>query len=213
MTKVAAVCVAFAAVLGIAAVHGVWSDRWNLGSEPEASAARLAGIPSRLGEWDGSERQLNERELVIGEIAGYVHRVYTNRRTGAVVSVLLVCGRPGPISVHTPDVCYAGLGYEFPRPPTRQTLSLTPDAPAEFLVGQMQKVGSAGRILWGWNASGSWVAPPNPRYTFARYPVLFKLYVTRELSRPDEPLESDDASVEFLRVFLPEVHKALFPSA
>jgi hypothetical protein len=213
MTKLAAVCLAFVAVLGVAAVQGVWSDRWKFGSEPDASAARLTGIPDRVGEWQGEEdRPLNDREIAIGEVAGYVHRSYTNRRTGSKVLVLLLCGRPGPMSNHTPDVCYAGQGWVFPRAPSREAISVASGAPAEFLVGQMQKAGSHGRILWGWNATGSWHAPAYPRYTFARYPALFKLYVSRELSQPDEALE-DDPAVDFLRVFLPEVQKALFPDS
>src|SRR5688572_21527023 len=129
MTKLAAICVAFAAVLGVGAVQGVWSDRWNFGSEPEASASRLEGIPKHVGEWDGTDGQLNAQELAIGEIVGYVHRRYTNRRTGEAVTVLLSCGRSGPLSVHTPDVCYGGQGYEFPQAPVRQTFNIVPDAP------------------------------------------------------------------------------------
>ena len=45
----------------------------------------------------------------------------------ALSSVLLVCGRPGPVSVHTPDVCYAGVGYAMENPPVLyQPPSATP---------------------------------------------------------------------------------------
>ena len=42
---------------------------------------------------------------------GQISRVYTNPTKGLTVSVLLLCGLPGNISTHTPDVCYPGAGY------------------------------------------------------------------------------------------------------
>ena len=34
-------------------------------------------------------------------------------------TALILCGRPGPVSIHTPDVCYRGLGYEPTGSPSR----------------------------------------------------------------------------------------------
>ena len=35
------------------------------------------------------------------------------------VGVLLLCGRPGPVSVHTPDLCFPGAGFQEAGEPTR----------------------------------------------------------------------------------------------
>src|SRR5262245_29906799 len=93
------------------AVHGVWTNRWAGSDGLAQAAARLEQVPLTLGDWDGRPLEVNPREAALTEAAGYVHRQYVNRRTGSVVSVALLCGRAGPISVHTPEVCYAGAGF------------------------------------------------------------------------------------------------------
>src|SRR5438128_10254718 len=87
-------------------VHGVWSDRWTTAQAPQEAAAKLAGVPKTIGDWDGQEDPVDARELRISEASGILKRRYLNRRTGSVVSLMLVCGRPGPVCVHTPDACY-----------------------------------------------------------------------------------------------------------
>ena len=44
-------------------------------------------------------------------MTGYLLRTYTHRISGETFQVLLVCGKPGPTSLHPPDVCYQGAGY------------------------------------------------------------------------------------------------------
>ena len=63
--------------------------------------------------------------LEIGQIDGYLSRTYTNQGTGATVSLLIVGGKPGPISVHTPDICFSGAGYELKNTPMQT--SITPE--------------------------------------------------------------------------------------
>src|SRR4051812_23326676 len=83
-------------------VHGVWTNRWGSTRAVEEASARLQDVPMTVGEWDGQAKELSEREIALAEINGYFSRNYVNRRTGSMVSVLLICGRPGPVSVHTP---------------------------------------------------------------------------------------------------------------
>ena len=49
-----------------------------------------------------------------------------------------------------------------------------------------------------------------PRVQFGGASALYKLYVIRPLSRPDEP-PAEDPSDDFMRAFLPEVRKCLLP--
>jgi hypothetical protein len=139
-----------------------------------------------------------------------VHRRYVHRRTGQAVDLLLVCGRAGPTSVHTPDVCYRGSGYDEVGEATRYA---APGGGA-FWVRRFQKPGPAPaplRVIYGWNATGAWEAPDSPRTAFAGRAALYKLYVIREMARTDEPLEEDPA-VDFLRAALPPLGAALFPA-
>jgi hypothetical protein len=207
---------ATALVLVIAAglVHGQWTRRWGRSDAVESAAARLERIPLTLGDWHAQSETLSRRQLEVAEIAGYVARRYENRAGKGAVTILLVCGRPGPISVHTPDICYAGAGFEPLQPPSRVTLpGDSSDPPAEFWSAVLSKPGASGpthlRILWSWSATGAWEAPDNPRLAFAPRQVLDKLYVIRTLSAADEKLETDP-SLDFLRVFLPELERILF---
>jgi hypothetical protein len=191
--------------------HGIWSDRWALAESPQVAASRLPALPQIIGEWEGQDQPIDALELSVSEASGMLKRSYRNLRTDSTVSLLLVCGRPGPVSVHTPDACYRGAGYEQVGTFAKVALSTTPEA--EFWVGRFQKNDVAAptplRILYAWTATGTWVAADKPRWTFARERVLYKLYVVRGLSTLDDPLDTDPA-LEFLRQVIPELNRCLF---
>jgi hypothetical protein len=213
MARVLPLLTVVAAVAFSGVVQGVWTNRWGQARAVEA-AAKLEGVPMTLGDWDGQRRELSAREVAVAEINGYLLRRYVNRRTGDVVSLLIVCGPPGPVSVHTPEVCYRGAGYAQVGAAFRY--STRPEGSAEFLVRQFQKENAAVpthlRILYGWGAAGAWTAPDNPRVAFARSPALYKIYVSRELVKEDEVLEGDPAT-DFVKVLMPELQRALFPDS
>jgi hypothetical protein len=62
------------------------------------------------------------------------------------------------------------------------------------------------RIFWSWYAGG-WDAPDNPRWVFARKPVLYKLYVIRTV-QGTTPIQADP-SVRLLGQLLPALNKTL----
>jgi hypothetical protein len=204
-------------ILSVGVVHGLWTDRWALSDEPQASASKLPDVPLVVGEWQGTAQEMDPGSFAIADIAGYLMRRYTNPRTGVTLSLLVVCGRPGPVSVHTPDVCYGGAGFVLVAPANQETFAYdSAPAPAEFNVGHFRKV-QAGlathlRIFWTWNNDGVWRAPRNPRWTFASSRALYKLYVVHEMAKENEPL-AEDPSLEFLRVLLPELQQRLFAAS
>ncbi len=150
------------------------------------------------------------------KLAGSLWRCYRNLQTGDVVSVLLVCGRPGPVSLHTPDACYGGAGYDMAGSPVRCDVPAAPAAPATFWTARFRKSGtpvpSDLHIYWSWNAKGAWEAADNPRLTFAGASALYKLYVICDAPPPDAP-EAKDPGREFIGQFLPALQKALSPTA
>jgi hypothetical protein len=217
MTRTLAVVIAFAAVLGFGVAHGLWSDRWKLSNEPGASAAKLQNVSRTIGDWEGEDDEFPPQVVEMAELAGYINRRYLNRRTGVGVSVVLVCGRPGPISVHRPEVCFPGQGMDFSIPPGKTTVpcEALPIQPV-FFHTRLTRANAPGtpphRLLWAWSADGAWQAADNPRLDFARHDALFKLYVMRPMARAEEPL-AEDPIQGFLRVFLPELQRALFTSS
>jgi hypothetical protein len=212
MSRVYPTLAVFVVVVSSGVVHGLWVHRWTASAALERATARMADLPMTLGDWDGQPSELDARQLAVADVSGHLLRRYVNRRTGAVVTVLLLCGRPGPVSVHTPEVCYGGAGYELAGPRAKHP---APAEGGEFWACRFQKFRSGVpeylRILYAWNATGKWEASESPRTSFARHPALYKLYVVREMPKENEPLEGDP-SVEFLRVLLPALQKALFPA-
>jgi len=213
MLRVLAQALAFLLLAVSGVVHGLWTGRWGPSAALEA-AARCDRVAMTLGDWEGQATVLPPRHLAVAEIAGYVSRRYVNRGTGQTVSVLLVCGRPGPIAVHAPTVCFEGSGYHMLDNEEKYTLQPSTDSgPANFRTVRFQKPGVAPetlRIFWSWRGRGAWMVPDKPRLTFARSGFLYKLYVVHRLSSADDPLEEDPA-LDFLRLLLPELQRCLSP--
>jgi hypothetical protein len=195
-------------------VHGLWTGRWEDSPELEQALLRLQNVPATIGGAHGEPQTLDTRSVKLAGFRGYLLRRYDNRHTGTTVSVLLGCGRPGPLSVHTPDVCYRGAGFRQAGPAEKYLVAGKPGAPpAEFWTAKFIRGEGPGathlRIFWGWNRQGEWQAPNNPRLAFAGAPALYKLYVVSQV--PDPTTESEEGiDNRFLLQLLPELHRALF---
>ena len=188
--------------------HGVWTDRWVRSQELQHSLTRLERFPKDVGDWHGEGVAFEQEDMERNGIRGCVFRKYHNIRTGASVSVLLVCGRGGPISVHTPDVCYTAAGYQQTAGQERSTLGEPlGDFWKSYFSLSNAVVPKRLEIYWAWSRDGStWSAPNSPRYAFARYPALYKIYIVREM--PAQTKVADETSKEFMVKLLPELHTA-----
>jgi hypothetical protein len=204
---------ALGVVLCTGLVHGLWTQRWADNRDLEEAAARLERVPVDVGDWHGEDLGIDAVKLARAEAAGYLFRRYTNRGTGQSVNVMVLCGRFGPLSVHTPDVCFGGAGYATLGSATRVSVAADGGAPvADLWAARFEKktgpVAQGLRALWSWSTGRGWQAPDYPRLVFRAAPVLYKLYVVRELARPDEPLD-DEPGTALLRDLLPQLDAAL----
>jgi hypothetical protein len=212
MSRYSPAYVAIALVLLSGVVHGFWTDRWAVSGALAEAAERLERLPVQAGDWQAQVLAVDPR--FTEAISGYSFRRYVHRPSGSVVTVALVCGRPGPVSIHTPDVCYRAGGYRVAPPTPYHLAGHGPEAAADFFTSDMQKDTPTGplyqRIFWSWSATGDWKAPDNPRWEFAARPVLYKLYLIRDMNSAADPLE-DDPCVELMRQLLPQLRQSLFP--
>jgi hypothetical protein len=203
------VAAAFILILACGLVHGFWTDRWGVSDEPGASAARLELLPLSLGDWDGQDLEMERPPS--NEVAGHLYRRYVSKRTGKAVSLFLVCGRPGPVCIHTPDACYGGSGYSVSQA-AQFAVPLADDRSADFRTAIFQKRSASElttlRIFWAWNGGEGWTSPANPRLRFAHLPALYKAYVLRDLASADDPLDSDPCR-EFLQELIPAFDRAV----
>jgi hypothetical protein len=213
MRRALPIATGFALLLLCGVVHGLWTGRWQDSQLLEAAAARVEDVPLAFGNWKGKALPVDLDEFAQAGARGYWMRLYTNRQTGVNATALLMCGRWGKMSVHTPDLCYRGVGYEILGEAVRLPVRVPGEAPIEFWTARFRKQGLAGtrylRIAWAWSDGGPWRAPTSPRWTFAGSPFLYKLYVVRDVTAEAESLEIDQ-TLEFLNAFHPELRKALF---
>jgi hypothetical protein len=208
---------AFLAVVLPGVAHGVWTARWGITEEPQASASRLGELSLSLPEWEGEDATLDPRQLAYTELAGCLSRRYTHRNDGSQLGMLLACGRPGPTVVHTPEICYPGRGYQPVGTLEKKEIALAGLSKAEFYVRIFEKPNPAGeadriRIYWAWKtAAAHWQAFASPRLKLGFQPVVHKLYVVQPLSGPRAV--ADKACVDFIRELLPVMDTNLFHSS
>ncbi|HVS36738.1 MAG TPA: exosortase-associated EpsI family protein [Gemmataceae bacterium] len=209
------VIVASSLVAAAAVFAGLRTDRWGAAPNLGAAAARLQQTPMKIGDWEGQPIELDARQLTVAEVTGHIARRYVHRRTGEETTVVVLCGRPGPISVHSPEVCYPGAGFNLVGDATTFSTGGDGRPAADFFHGRFVKPGAVPEALdvaWAWKANGPWTASDNPRVAFAQASVLYKIYIIHRLAHPDDKLP-EDSSRDFLPVFLPELDKYVGPAS
>ncbi len=193
--------------------QGLFTGRWGQSQELAEAARRLQSVPMTVGDWKGEqESTISDRALQIGEIVSYLSRRYV-RSDGSAVNVLIVCGRPGPISVHTPDVCFRGAGFR-PVSITHRVIagddsSTVGEAWGSDFSKQTPAAEEHVRVFWSWGRPSTWQAPDQPRRAFAGIPYLYKLYVVRRIPQVGESID-EDPCLEFMQTFLPQLTSLLF---
>lgn len=210
LTQLAAPLTALVLIAGVTVVHGRWTHRWDDSSSLDQATAAMQSLPESFGSWTLLEDlSKSEKELAVAEASGCLFRRYRNRETREVVTVLMLCGRPGPISVHPPTACYRARGYRLSDGPMPAAVEAHSFQLAEFR-NPASIADDRVAILWGWSHDGDWSAPANPRVEFAGQPFLDKLYVTWSRGRDERSLKQS-VPREFLSAFLP-VSRSAFPT-
>ncbi len=189
-------------------VHGLWTDRWAEPHDLLEAAARLEQLPQKLGDWEGET--LVSRERPTPGIVGTMSRRYVHRRSGKTVTMFIGVGRPGPVSIHTPDVCYTASGYKEVRREDYTLPAKSAAAGSSFNTAlfRHEKAGDRTqlRIFWAWNSGERWEIANDPRLAFARRPILYKLYVLRETGIGTQPVQGDPC-LELMEHLLPALQQ------
>jgi Protein of unknown function (DUF3485) len=205
---------ALALIVGSGIVHGDWTNRWRTSPALAELACRLESVPTVLGDWTATSEAIPPKQLAMAGAVGQISRVYTDPTKGLTVSVLLLCGLPGNVSTHTPDVCYPGAGYLLGNSDRFVHRYGIPERAAEFQTSVARRAGtkpSSLRLFWAWHGSNGWSAPASPRWAFAAEPMLSKLYIVRETGGVEVDPEGDPCN-QFLALLLPELDRVMSAS-
>ncbi|HVS38131.1 MAG TPA: exosortase-associated EpsI family protein [Gemmataceae bacterium] len=210
MTRIFTMLAASALLIACGVVHGYWTDRWRAPVETAAAAARMDALPMEVGDWIGAPVEVKNPQS--GGVAGAIERRYVNRLNGETVNIFLVCGRAGPVSIHTPEACYAANGFVV----GAKSKASVREQGGDFWSADATKTSAAEetklRIFWSWNDGKGWTAPNDARWTFVanrRSAVLYKLYVLRDLGGPVQA-SKDEPCQAFLQAMLPQLDRTLF---
>jgi hypothetical protein len=186
-------------------VHGRLSDRWRPNKMFEAGA-KLQSIPTEFGHWRlKSSEPMSESSRKMLECTGDVTRTYMNDESGEIVQVFVIVGPWGPISVHTPDVCFSSRAFKRVEKAKRVTIADSTGTQSDFWAETFVRNDiQAGKIraYWAWSGGGPWAAPDKLRSTFAGSPHLYKIQLTAYLP-PVLDRQAEDPVYRFLKDFVP----------
>jgi hypothetical protein len=190
-------------------LQGRIRHRWGPSQSMLAAAEKLAEVPGQCGHWRlESSQEMEPGTVQMLECTGYLCRSYVNERTGELVSMVLTLGPAGPISVHTPEICYSSQNYKTRD--QRQRVAIA-DAHATEL-GQFWTLGFRSkppradvlRVYYAWSTGSEWTAPDAPRFAFVGWPYLYKLQLSCNQA-PGADVARGDACRRFLQDLLPAV--------
>ncbi len=179
-----------------------WSNR----SELKMHLESLEGIPDQIGDWVcSSTEDLPENAKRILNCHGFINRSYWNAKTGATVTVAVLYGPRGPIAVHTPDVCYSGIGTN-PVADRRSVEIKTEDHSDRFWTINFTRgaeMTPSLEVWYAWSDGGPWVASEHPRFW-----LTDSLYKIQLAGTPGKDQAESDCKT-FLRDLIPVLRQRL----
>ncbi len=209
MFAAATAVIALTALSGV--VDGRMTNRWGVPPDFGATAGRIAAVPAQFGDWQlRVEEKFDPVQIKMLECGDRCFsRMYINTSTGDQVSVALIAGRPGPIAVHTPEICYSSRNYSMESSPL--SVKVRPDSlpeetfwKLEFRRRDLERTRL--HVAYAWNTGDGWRAFTRPRWQTAGKPLLYKLQLASESAREGEV----DPCSRFLSEFLPVLDQVIF---
>jgi len=199
-------------------LQGTLANRWGTPADMEAAAARVDALKESMKQPFGDWRLVKTEKMtdvVVNtlECRNYINFSCRNDQTGHVVNGFIVLGPPGPISVHTPEVCYSSQDYE--KNENRVAAPIEIDGEQNDVLWTLKMRSRKDverkqlRIYYGWATDSYWTNPEEPRVTYGGEDYLYKIQLATELSL-DIDISNTDPCKEFLRAFLPRVREHLF---
>ncbi len=172
-------------------VYGRYSQRWGPTVDLVAAGEHLQTMPQQVGDWQMlDELSMDVSAVDMLQCAGYTNRRYIHKKTGDTISIALIVGPPGPIAVHTPEVCYSSRAYTILDTNNTTTLDglqgnshsfwKTTFTPNQITEDKL-------RVYYAWATrptdatSTTWTAATRRRYRYGAEPLLYKLQIAGPL--------------------------------
>jgi len=193
-------------------LHGHWTNRWGTPSARAGAEKVFEALPREFGAWRLIESEsLPASVRGILQCSGELQGFYQNQQTGERVLFTLLLGPPGPMSVHTPEICYGSIDQVPIADRRRITIDDSKAVDTAWMVqfhDLHEQQGNITRIYYSWNDGTNWNAVEEPRIQFGGKPYLYKLQLLVRL--PEEAAtEPQDPGRGMLREFVPVFARAV----
>jgi len=194
-------------------VQGRLTNRWGLRPDTQQAAERLnSPLPATAGNWKVIKEDRFSREVVETlHCPAHICRAYQHQQTGDIVRIAVIVGPPGPVSVHTPEVCYSSQDYSITGARVKTTVEAS--SGQKHVLWELQLKpndlhGAPLRVFYGWTTGSAWEAPEHPRFGYGGLPHLYKLQMS-VTAQPASQATKFDPAKDFLFHFLAELQPLL----
>lgn len=200
------------AVTGL--VHGRITNRWGKRPNAQVATDRLkVTLPADVGSWHmQDEQKLSPEALRILQEPSYINRSYVHQQTGDQVRMFVLVGHPGPVAVHTPEVCYTSRDYSINAPRTKTTVKSAGGTSHEFWELPLQARnglhGEPLRVFYAWSTGTTWQAAESPRFSYGGLPHLYKIQIAVTVN-PGSKAKGFDPATDFLQHFIDQLQPRL----
>ena len=202
-----------------AGIAGYLTERWGTRKSERLDnfTARIAKIPTVIGDWEGTDTEVDQKQIDASHCTAYVSRVYENQMTGKHVTVFAVSGTGRHCTIHTPRACYPAAGFVQQGGSSAFTVPNESGGPEDYefeTASFLRKTATEyqhQRVFWTFSDDGIWLGPAAAKAAFGMKPAMYKVYLINPADDSTSPEE--DISVEFAREFMPVLDAVLFPAA
>ena len=198
-------------------IHGRLTDRWvPMSSETlDLFTQRVPRIPKQIGDWRGTDTDIGDKQFSATGCTAYISRFWTNQTTGDTVSMYVVSGTARHITIHSPDWCYQGAGYDMESRPSQFVMDCGELKP-EWLTSSFKKEHPANpgveqrlRIFWSYSDDGQWQGPNLAKMFYGGRPALYKIYLICDATSGSAAAE-DSPALDFAKMVMPKINQILF---
>jgi hypothetical protein len=200
---------AAALTIAPALIEGHYLNRWGTPADLTAAAKKVEEFPRELGVWAFASEGEKLPDRVCQELglAGYLSRSYSHREKGAMASVLLMVGQPGPLVRHPPNICYANRDNVQVGDGEKLSIEVTKPA-SGFKLLEFKRPQSVTNdrflVAYALSTGADWQVPNMPRLEYGAAPMLYKV----QLLVPLDPSQSREQGIELMRQFTTEFCQA-----
>ena len=187
--------------LSSGAAWGFYAQRWGPSELLLVTAEHLKSFPIELGAWQvQTEEPIDPATIEMLNCSGYINRSYVNRETGETVRMAIFAGPPGPIAVHTPEICYSSRDYA--QEGKREAVPLKDPQLGKHSVWKVafQANGPFADklvVAYAWSDGGYWNASEAPRFQYAGTPALMKIQIAGLAAS-----EAGSPTIEFMKALV-----------